>query len=392
MSRPNKPWFRKSNRRWYVWFNGKQVNLGPDKQAADQQFHALMALPKEHRSIPNTPDISLAEVADHFLDWVQRHRAPDTYEWYRYRLERLCRKYPKMMAMALRPYHIDDWVSEFDVSQSTQRNFLRSIKRCYRWAKRQGYLADNPIAEIEVPSAEARDVAISKQEFDRLLAFVRNDSFRDLLITTWESGCRPQESLRVEARHVDVANQRWVFHQSESKTKRISRVVYLTDTAMRITESQMQRYPTGPLFRNAQGKCWTKDSVGCAFGAIQVRMGKEVMAAQGIAVNDDEIERFIPTLNPNRTTRGRQEPKPPAQLRCEAKRKLTQRLAAQLAPRYSLYALRHSFATNALRKGIDSMTVAVLLGHKDPSTLARVYQHLNQNPQHLLSEARRAAG
>ena len=76
----------------------------------------------------------------------------------------------------------------------------------------------------------------------------------------------------------------------------------------------------------------------------------------------------------------------------EAKRKLTNRRAAKLAPRYSLYALRHSWATNALQRGLDSLTVAILTGHEDPSTLARVYQHLSHNPEQMLKQARKAAG
>ena len=34
----------------------------------------------------------------------------------------------------------------------------------------------------------------------------------------------------------------------------------------------------------------------------------------------------------------------------------------------------------------------VLMGHADPSTLARVYQHLSQNPKYLLDQAKRARG
>jgi site-specific recombinase XerD len=60
------------------------------------------------------------------------------------------------------------------------------------------------------------------------------------------------------------------------------------------------------------------------------------------------------------------------------------------APKYSLYALRHSWATHALERGIDSVTVAVLMGHRDPSTLARVYQHLTHNPVYLREQAKRA--
>ena len=84
--------------------------------------------------------------------------------------------------------------------------------------------------------------------------------------------------------------------------------------------------------------------------------------------------------------------KPKAELLAEARRKLTQKATRSLAPRYSLYGLRHSWATNALKNGIDALTVAILMGHRDPSTLARTYQHLSHNPEHMLSEARRAGG
>ena len=66
--------------------------------------------------------------------------------------------------------------------------------------------------------------------------------------------------------------------------------------------------------------------------------------------------------------------------------------AAELAPRYSLYALRHSWANNALKKGVDALTVAILMGHEDPSTLSKVYQHLSLNPAHMLTQAKKAAG
>lgn len=391
MARPRKPWFRKSNKRWYVEFQGKQVNLGPDKKAALQHFHELMAQPEPDRSAPRTGTISLPELVDQFLDWVQRNRAPDTYEWYRYRLERLCRLHSTTTAERLKPYHVEQWVNSYELSITSRRNYFRAAKRCYRWGKKQGYLTTNPIADLEVPRAEEREVALSQQQFDKLMSNVKNQCLADLMNVTWLTGCRPQESLIVEARHVDVGKQRWIFHSSQSKGKKISRVVYLTDAAMAIVARAMKEHPTGPLFRNTSGKKWKKDAVNCGIGAIRLRMGKAEMAKQNISIGSADIAKLIPKLKPTRKSRGREFEKSAAELRCEAKRKLTEKKVKELVPRYSLYALRHSFATNALRKGIDSLTVAVLLGHKDPSTLARVYQHLNQNPEHLLEQARKAA-
>ena len=96
--------------------------------------------------------------------------------------------------------------------------------------------------------------------------------------------------------------------------------------------------------------------------------------------------------SPTKKERGVERDKRPAELREEAKGKLFKRMARKVTPRYSLYALRHSWATNALKRGVDPLTVALLMGHKDPSMLARVYQHLSHSPDHMRDQARRATG
>lgn len=72
----------------------------------------------------------------------------------------------------------------------------------------------------------------------------------------------------------------------------------------------------------------------------------------------------------------------------EAKKKLTECHARRQTPRYSPYVLRHFWATIALKSGVDALTVATLMGHKDPSTPARTYQHLSHAPEHLLHYSR----
>jgi hypothetical protein len=174
--------------------------------------------------------------------------------------------------------------------------------------------------------------------------------------------------------------------------KRISRVVYQTDRTLAITRRLMLAHPEGPLFRNTSGLPWTTDAVNCAFLALQMRMGQEEMERRGECISAEDIAAFMQTLKPTKTCKGMTVEKTDAELRCEAKRKLTYKRAAGLAPKYSLYALRHSWATNALQRGLDALTVAILLGHEDPSTLAKVYQHLSLNPKHLLEQVRRATG
>ena len=396
MPKKPEPWWREDRQAWFVQIDRKRYNLGKDKKAAWQRYYELMAQPKQ-RAIISTD--SLLPIMDAFLDWCQKHRAPDTYEWYRWRLERFGRKYPDLTVGELRPYHVQQWIDGTKVSSGSRKNFCRSIKRCVRWAKQQGYIDQNPIADMEMPKGGKREVVLSDSQWQTILSLVPDHSFRDLLIVTWETGCRPQESLRVEARHVDLVNQRWVFPESESKTD-IPRVVYLTDEVLAITKRLMQRYPQGPLFRNTRGKPWTPDAANCAFQRIQIKQGQAILdrRCQGtctdgrrkyLYITDAAAARFAKTLAPCKQS-GRE--KITAELMHEARKKLGNREAMKVAPKYCLYDLRHTWMNRLLTSGVDSLTVAFLAGHSDPSTLAKVYAHLSQNPSYLLSQAKKAAG
>ena len=260
-----------------------------------------------------------------------------------------------------------------------------------KWAEKQGIIERSPIAHMEKPPSGKRETVVGDEEFSHILSLVPDRDFRDLLITTWDTGCRPQESLIVEAHHVDLQNSRWVFRQTESKTD-MPRFVYLTERALEIVQRRMLIYPAGAIFRNSRGAVWSTDAVNCGFTRIQIRMGKEIMERRRIEIAKKEIEQLMKQLAPQHKVKGQLVAKRKAELRHEAKKKLTHRKAAELAPKYCLYTLRHTWMNRLLTRGVDSLTVAILAGHCDPSTLAKTYQHLSQNPTFLLEQARKAAG
>lgn len=106
MARRPKPWFRKG-RGWFVQIEGKQHNLGPDKEQAFQRFRELM-------SRPETPQVSEQHVAallDLFLEWTKSHRAETTFKWYRKRLQSFFTSIPPSMGIGqLKPYHVQRWL------------------------------------------------------------------------------------------------------------------------------------------------------------------------------------------------------------------------------------------------------------------------------------------
>jgi integrase len=325
---------------------------------------------------------------------LRANAAPQTVEWYRYRLQLFVdhlsvRDLEALQADELKRSHVTEWMNGYPhLSSGSKRNLCRAVQRVMNWSAEQELIRHNPLARMRKPKAGKRERVILDAEWADILSLVPDGDLRDLLVVTWETGCRPQESLIVEARHVDLTNERWVFPVAESKTD-LPRVVYLTDRALEITKRRMLRCPAGPIFRNSRGQPWTTDAVNCAFMRIQIRMGLRAMREQGIEIDPREVADFAKTLKPNRKGKGQVVAKTESELLEEAKRKLTYRQAAKLAPKFCLYTIRHTWMNRLLTSGVDALTVAILAGHCDPSTLAKTYQHLSQNPRYMLEQARR---
>ena len=75
MARPPKPWLRKQTKTWYVTIDGQLHDLGPEKDAANEKFHKLMA--KRRRFTGK----HVAVILDKYLSWVEQHR-PKSFRWY----------------------------------------------------------------------------------------------------------------------------------------------------------------------------------------------------------------------------------------------------------------------------------------------------------------------
>jgi integrase len=330
MARPPKPWWNAATGEYNVNIRGIRHKLGPDKDAAETQFHTLMAAPPEERTAPD----AVLVIMDEFLTWVGSHREPGTFGWY----QKHCQSFTdylkskgkkSLLVKDLAPYHVLDWVDSHSWSDGTKNGACRAVQRAFNWALKRGRLKINPITYIdEKPSPGRRENIITIDQWKELIGLVKDESFRDLLTVTWECGCRPQESLRVERRHVHLDLRRWEFPPEEAKGKKKVRFVYLTDNSLTITKRLMARHRQGPLFRNKRGRRWTPYSVNCRFVRLKEKIGRKV----------------------------------------------------------ALYDFRHSFTERLRQAGVDSVNIAALLGHSDLSMLGRTYAHPHTNAKSLLEE------
>ena len=219
---------------------------------------------------------------DAYLDWCQKPKAERTYDWYRRYLESFARAVPSGLTTdGLKPFHVQQWLDAHPAWKTGKRGAVIAVQRVFNWAVRMGLISANPIRPVEKPQAGRREQVITAEQFQIIIALVRDDDFRDLITTCWETGCRPQEAIAVEARHVDLANGCWVFPVQESKGKRRQRIVYLTDAALAITRRLMLAHPSGPLFRNTDGEPWCASSLNYRFGRLRLALGKHLPAESG---------------------------------------------------------------------------------------------------------------
>lgn len=328
MGRPPKPWYWEERGEWCVTIKGVRHKLGPDKEQAETQFHALMAAPPKDPSPPLVSD-TVSLLCDRFLDHVERYRAPKTFRWYKDFIQSWMDfgSVGPLRASELRPMHVQAWLdSKPSWGTSTRHGAVAAVTGAIRWAFDQGIIDSNPLARVKCPAIEPRDLVVTEEHYQTMLKKTQA-AFRALLQIAWEVGPRPHELMIVEARHMDLDAGTWTFERKKSKGKRQQRVVYLTDSAVEICKAWAKKYSTGPVFRNRNGEPWDAGSVSCRFRAIKTWTGV----------------------------------------------------------RYCLYNFRHTFATRYLLAGGDSVALAALMGHRDTTMISRVYAHLQKNPANLRS-------
>lgn len=326
------PWLRKG-RGYFVTLHGKQVNLRTrDKAEAYKLWHELMADSSPQWDLP--PDPLVVDLLALFCDWAEKNLAPGSYVWYRNYLHNLVKYLPERMVLSrFKPLIVTHWIDANPKwGNSGRRAAITAVKRAFSWAEQQGAIDQSPVRHMKRPPMSRRMITLTPEQKKLILESVDDECFREMLIAAELSGVRPQELCRVEARHFNAEKGTWIFPKEEHKTGAKTgrpRVVFLPPLLVEMSSRLANQWPTGPMFRNTQGKPWKSNAVRLRFKRIKKRLAEKV----------------------------------PSNL--------------------CLYLYRHTFATDALEQGLNPMTVAELLGHADASTLSRVYQHLADRHDHM---------
>jgi integrase len=218
-------------------------------------------------------------------------------------------------------------------SPSTARGAITALKVCLAWCARKGEIAANPIAAMKRPRMARRERILTADERARFRA-AAGPRFGDYLdAVTWTGG-RPGDVRTLEAAHVNWREQ--VARLPGKTTGATGELIELRLVApmVALCRRLAAEFPDGPLFRNDRGEPWTRNAVRC-----QMRRLRQRLEVEGVTA----------------------------------------------------YTYRHSFATDALERGVPVADVSALMNHRDIRTTMN-YAHLHKKRSHLKAQAERALG
>lgn len=323
MARTAKPWYWSDRDAWYVWYHGKQVSLRVKGKANRKEawlaYCKLVAGGDTRKPLPGK-GLNVKKLVEVFLAEISRKAAPVTVAGYRQYLEPFAGKHGTCNAEEIQPRHVTDWLSRFEWGPTTRRNAITAIKRCWSWAEREKRIRINQLKNLERPRPETRDVIPKPEDITTALNAIEDGPFRLFVEFLFETGCRPGEASRIEARHVNLKSGTVTIHGKTTRATGRMRVIYLSRRASEIVGELARLHPNGVIFRNARGKPWNRS----AWNSRIIKLRKKTGLGNTLV----------------------------------------------------LYAFRHHWITDALEKGVSPKIVAELAGHTSTAMLDRHYSHL----------------
>lgn len=333
----SRPFFWKS-RGWCIHVVGKSgkrstKKLSDNRKEAMRIYRDMLAAASQEQELRSSQNPTFRAIADQWLEHqAKRARQGSVSPAWLMRVARTVEAwnalYGDLRASEITPALASGWLK--GASANYERTELSTIRQILRWAVRKARLIkSNPLDDLELPGMTARDWTITPEEHQNAMAVAGH--IRPMLEVAYLTGCRPGELRELRWEHVadDLSHAILTKHKTARRTLR-KRLLIFTPEAQTILAARPRNSQW--VFVNSRGMQWTSNAVVQAVRKIRNKTGVKLVA--------------------------------------------------------SIY--RHTFATNALEKGVGIATVSQLLGHSSTAMVSRVYGHLAERVSHLQAAAQQA--
>jgi integrase len=340
MPRRPKPFFHRGW--WCSNVGGSRTKLAQgweNKSAAEDALLDLLNEQRQHPDRKTYPQLTVLDLCEKFLDWVELHRSEDTYDDYRDWLNRWQKLHGTTRAREIQADDLEAWkqaLAKQELSPWTINHAIVAVKTCWSWGLKNDYLPFNRLQKVQKLDAEGRERTFTQAEF---LALLRNTDtlFRQVLLFFRLTGIRPGELRRLIWSQVDFDNHILVIRKHKSRrTAKVKkpRIIHLPPATEKMLRWRLRACGQSEhVFLNGDDLPWSYNALRCRMRRLRVKAGI------GPDENGEEVV---------------------------------------------LYTARHTFGTQAAAAGVSDRRLADLMGHTDPK-MTQKYIHL-ANP-----DLRRAA-
>jgi integrase len=201
------------------------------------------------------------------------------------------------------------------VSRDTINHELMALKMIFKRLVSIKILSENPAKDIKQLASNERNFHVISPDEEKLYLMASPQPLQDVATLMLETGMRPNEIYRLKRRNVNI--EKGFVQVENGKTKSSNRKVWLSDKALRLLQSRLDKFKGEYVFPK----------------------------------NDKDFE--TATYNLDRQH---------------------QETINKVSLKFRLYDCRHTFATRVLDSSIDLLTLASMLGHSSLNQVMR-YAH-----------------
>ena len=123
--------------------------------------------------------LTVARLCERFLAFSRVNHVPTTYDLYQHYLQSFSATHAKLLASAVRPFHLTPWLDAHLTWKAARRHAALAVKRAHSWADKQGGCSSNPVKQMGLAPDGRRPRVLSNAEQAEILGAIRDEPFRD---------------------------------------------------------------------------------------------------------------------------------------------------------------------------------------------------------------------
>jgi integrase len=282
-------YFRNWDKSWYSNVSGKQSPLrdqygakikGRHNESLAQSAYHQLALAVKHRDRSHD-GVTLGNVVIDYMRFVKHRRSPSSLKNAKWALEDLLTHLGTDRRIdEITDDEIARWEDQANnrLSPNSRRLMFAVVKACFHHAvKVMRCIQQSPVKELSRPASTTHAEIFTDNELRAVLTTAAK-RFRQLCFFLNETGCRPGEAAKLEAKHFrdNGDHGECILAPNEHKTGRVTgkhRHIFLSQKATAQIRQLIREHPTGLLFTNNRGTRWTTQAVAEAFERLRIRTG-----------------------------------------------------------------------------------------------------------------------